>query len=833
MAHQTIDSELWRLLERTAEAVQDLGWNVVVLVLRDQSTQTTYPVAAATTDPGLKSTLLAEPPTPFRSDAWRQNQFRISRSYLVDHHLPEDAHTRADDEWQNDNFLIIPLEIDGEEWGWLAIDDPVDRQRPTPATIQTLELFADQAALTIQQARLHLQARQHIARQHVLTEIAHTISQHLEMIDLFPAIIRQLQRVFTFERASITLREGQRPHTQIFAHDSRQDDELEIRSPLPTSLEEIAFTQIVQEQQPYRAVGDLAESIELDDENRLLEDGIRSYTCLPLSMWNHVIGVFSLAAETPDTFQPGDADFLLQMIQPIAGAVWNALLHELEQKRRHTADALAQLSKIINSTLELDEVLELALQQLARVINYDTSSILLVEGDSLKIVACQGFEDPQALIGAVFRIEEDNISHRVMRSQRVRVVPDVQQLPEWGHNRDDVEGFESIRGWIGAPLLVRDQSIGLLVVDKLEPDFYTEEDGETVAAFATQIAIAIQNARLYQATQEQRDKLAAILTDTTDAVIVLDETGQIWLLNPAAQRTLKRPRNEQLTGQLIHALRLPELSAALEIAQSTRQPTTSEMAGPDGISLNASIAPVRGVGWVIVMQDVTLFKELDRLRTEWVAAVSHDLKNPIQVIQLGAALLEMDGPLNELQLERIKIIQRGTEQLSNLVTNVLDLAQLEAGPSLRLASVNPLDVITAGLAEIEHLAAKKQQLFVSDITPDLPLIRSDGKLLQRALVNLLSNAIKYTPIGGTITLRAALMGEELAIEVGDTGPGIPADALPHLFDRFYRVPGTDAEGSGLGLSIVKSIIEKHNGSVQVTSVEGQGSTFTIRLPLVQ
>jgi two-component system phosphate regulon sensor histidine kinase PhoR len=396
-----------------------------------------------------------------------------------------------------------------------------------------------------------------------------------------------------------------------------------------------------------------------------------------------------------------------------------------------------------------------------------------------------------------------------------------------------VEGFESIRGWIGAPLLVRDQSIGLLVVDKLEPDFYTEEDGETVAAFATQIAIAIQNARLYQATQEQRDKLAAILTDTTDAVIVLDETGQIWLLNPAAQRTLKRPRNEQLTGQLIHALRLPELSAALEIAQSTRQPTTSEMAGPDGISLNASIAPVRGVGWVIVMQDVTLFKELDRLRTEWVAAVSHDLKNPIQVIQLGAALLEMDGPLNELQLERIKIIQRGTEQLSNLVTNVLDLAQLEAGPSLRLASVNPLDVITAGLAEIEHLAAKKQQLFVSDITPDLPLIRSDGKLLQRALVNLLSNAIKYTPIGGTITLRAALMGEELAIEVGDTGPGIPADALPHLFDRFYRVPGTDAEGSGLGLSIVKSIIEKHNGSVQVTSVEGQGSTFTIRLPLVQ
>jgi signal transduction histidine kinase len=839
MENRVMDSELSALLERTAEAVRDLGWNVVVLVLRDQVSQTTYPVAAATADPALKPELLAIQPVPFRPATWRQEQFRISRSYFVDHRVHDGVHAlgegvhrldlgaREDDEWQSDDFLIIPLEIDGEELGWLTVDDPQDRQRPSSAKIRALEIFADQAALTIQQARLYLHAREIIARQGVLNEIAFTISQHLEMIDLFPSIIRQLQQVFTFERASIMLREGDRPPTQLFAHDTRGGGDPQT----PTALEDIAFAHIIQADQPYRIVGELSEAAELEDEVRLIDEGIRSYTCLPLTMWNHVIGVLSLAAETPQIFRPADADFLLQIAQHIAGAVWNALLHELEQKRRHTADALAQLSKIINSTLEFDEVLERALQQLARVVEYDTASILLVEGDNLKIAACQGFEDPQALVGAVFRVEEDNISHRTMRTKRVRVVPDVQQLPEWGHNRADVEGFERIRGWIGAPLLVRDQSIGLLVIDKLEPDFYTDEDGETVAAFATQIAIAIENARLYQATQQQLDKLAAILTDTTDAIIVLDEARRIWLLNPAARRTLKLPRDKRFVGQPLQSIELPELCTALETAQTAQQPMTSEIVGPDNLSLNASFAPVRGVGWVIVMQDITPFKELDRLRTEWVAAVSHDLKNPIQVIQLGAALLEIDGPLNELQLERIKIIQRGTEQLSDLVADVLDLARLEAGPSLRLAPANPVDIITASLAEVEHLVIKKQQQLTSYVAPDLPIIQSDGKLLQRALVNLLGNAVKYTPLGGKIALRAGLIESGLSIEVVDNGQGIPAEALPHLFERFYRVPGSNAEGTGLGLSIVKSIIEKHNGTIRVTSAQGRGSTFTIALPV--
>jgi PAS domain S-box-containing protein len=1013
MRIRATDIELRVLFERIVQTLQVLGWNTVILVLRDGTSQTICPVAVTTADPALEAVVRDASPVPFHREAWRKDQFRISRSYLVDYRtlgedqslagqgiVPVDLEPRAADEWQAGEFLIVPLIIDGEELGWLSITDPANPQRSVQAQVYILEGVADQVALAIGQARLAQQVNAEAMRQRVLNEIAQTISHHLEIADLVSALTQQLRQVFLLQRVSVTLREGDRPHARIFACEG--DPTIRDQTQAATPLEDLAFAWIIQQNQPRRIVDDLADVQELDDEVRLLETGFRSYVCLPLRMWGQVIGALSLAADTPQVFLPGEADFLAQLADHVAAAVWNALLHEVEQKRRHIADALARLSKLINSTLDLDQVLELALEQLARVIDFDTSSILLANGLDLTITACRGFDNPESLVGAVFRLEENNISHQTMRMKEVRVVADVQQLPEWGHDRDDIEGAHTIRAWMGAPLVVRDESIGLLVMDKFVPDFFTEEDAEIVAAFADQIAIAIhnarlyeselrkrqtadamarlaqivnstleldevlelalqqleqvvtydsasimfmeganlvvaacqgfacmedllgnvvapddinlsygvlrdqqkrvvadvkqepgwgvrseqfpemlairswigvpllvrgqgigvmtvdkhepdfysdedgemahafaaqistaiQNARLYQATEEQRDRLSAILNDITDVMIVLDINGHVWLLNPAAEHRLGVQR-EHVFGEPVTALNLPDLNAALAEVQQTDAPSMSEIAGPEGTSFHASIAPVRDVGWVIVMQDITPLKELDQLRTEWVATVSHDLKNPVQIIQLGAALLEMDGPLNELQLERVNVIQRGAEQIRSLVTGVLDLARLEAGPTLRLAAINPGEMVAAALAEIDHLAVRQGQQIVSDMPALLPLIMGDGMLLQRAVVNLLSNAIKYTPADGTITLRIQPTEYDLQIDVIDTGQGIPAEALPLLFDRFYRVPGTQAEGTGLGLSIVKSIVEKHKGTIEVDSALGEGSTFTIRLPLAE
>jgi GAF domain-containing protein len=289
----------------------------------------------------------------------------MSRSYFVDHRLHKGTHSPVDEfgpgvfqvdlgqrsahEWQSDDYLNVPLIYGDGEFGWISVDDPADRQRPTLANVRALEIFADQAALIIHQARMLFQLRKQIARQKVLNELAHTITQHLELIELFPAVTRQLDQIFPFERISITLRDEQLSKARLLVEDVRGEIPPEMAKK-PTALEQIAFDQIIRQNAPYHLVADLAGTKTLEDEQRQLqEEGIRSYTILPLKMWGRVIGALSLATETPGTFLPEDEDFLQQIAEHISGSLWNALLHEVEQKRRHIADALVELSKIINS----------------------------------------------------------------------------------------------------------------------------------------------------------------------------------------------------------------------------------------------------------------------------------------------------------------------------------------------------------------------------------------------------------------------------------------------------------------------------------------------------
>jgi len=196
--------------------------------------------------------------------------------------------------------------------------------------------------------------------------------------------------------------------------------------------------------------------------------------------------------------------------------------------------------------------------------------------------------------------------------------------------------------------------------------------------------------------------------------------------------------------------------------------------------------------------------------------------------------MEKAGPLTEMQRSLLARMQSGGLRLESLVTDVLDLARLEVGPSIQAVAVNLADVIASALDEIEPLAATKGHVLISDVPLDLPAARGDAALLVRVLVNLLSNAVKYTPDGGRVVLRVRSKNGLLWVEVADSGLGIPAEALPHIFDRFYRVPGSEqeAEGTGLGLSVVQTIVEKHGGEVRVESEPGQGSTFTFSVPAV-
>lgn len=234
-------------------------------------------------------------------------------------------------------------------------------------------------------------------------------------------------------------------------------------------------------------------------------------------------------------------------------------------------------------------------------------------------------------------------------------------------------------------------------------------------------------------------------------------------------------------------------------------------------------------------KEIRYFRDLNLTKDQFVSTVSHDLKNPISIIRGYVDLLEqhaeVQGPLAALAIARIR---SGADNMLALVTDLLDLARIEAGMSLHRVPVLMNGFLKSCIDAFE-LQAQNKQITLSYVPTGADVLLSIDKLrLSQVINNLISNAIKFTPAQGRIKVLATLEAARLVIRVEDSGIGIPADDVRRLFDKFYRVDHNDhqdAEGTGLGLSIAKAIVEQHCGDIKVESVPGQGSTFSIYLPL--
>jgi signal transduction histidine kinase len=272
-----------------------------------------------------------------------------------------------------------------------------------------------------------------------------------------------------------------------------------------------------------------------------------------------------------------------------------------------------------------------------------------------------------------------------------------------------------------------------------------------------------------------------------------------------------------------------------ERARIEAKPTRAEIALPDGRTLNAHVTPIPGVGRVAVMQDITYLKELDRMRSEFVSTASHDLRSPLTSIKGFADLLPKAGPLNEQQELFLEKIQRGVDNIAQLVANLLDLGRIEAEVRMEMELCDMGAIVEKAVAAGLIQAELKKQTLQTHITPQLPLIMGNPLRLGQAVSNVVTNAVKYTPEGGQISVSVAVESGQVTVTVEDNGIGIPPDDLPHVFDKFYRVESHEVEGivgSGLGLAIAKSIVEKHLGRIWVRSEVGEGTAFTLMLPAV-
>jgi two-component system NtrC family sensor kinase len=240
------------------------------------------------------------------------------------------------------------------------------------------------------------------------------------------------------------------------------------------------------------------------------------------------------------------------------------------------------------------------------------------------------------------------------------------------------------------------------------------------------------------------------------------------------------------------------------------------------------------VGWVAILQDITHLKELDRLKSEFVSTVSHDLRSPLTTVRGYADLLALQGPLTEEQKESIERIRRAVAQMNELITDLLDLGKIEAGIGMEMEPCALEEVVSEAVETLTPRAAEKGLKLTVELAEGLPRIQGNAGRLRQVVLNLVDNAIKYTPAGGSVHVRLQRDGREIVCSVSDTGIGIAPQDQRGLFQKFYRVQNPQAEGipgTGLGLAICRSIVEQHGGRIGVRSTPGQGSTFFFALPI--
>ena len=536
---------------------------------------------------------------------------------------------------------------------------------------------------------------------------------------------------------------------------------------------------------------------------------------------------------------PEQANFLITTANQIGAAMTRARPYAEVRRRARDLEAIAQVNRTLLASLGLDNVLEMivtaaqvrfGLPYVAVLWVDEVAGEFFIRAQAGPLVALAPLHHRQKLT--------EGLSAQVYRTGQPYLARDVRDEPAY----IPVTNAPVLSSLL-VPMKASDKVIGIMMFNSLGLDAFSEADVAALTTLTDQITIAAENARLYAEAQRERRRLGAILHSTRDVVMLIDPAGRVQLMNPAAERVLGVQAAEGIGRPIESVLSEPLLLDAYKWL-SDRPP--EEASPPREVTLSSGstyLVTLTGAkdeaqiffGRVVVLQDITALKQLDQFKTQMVQMASHDLRNPLGVAMgYVEMLVEELRPLTPLRQQALNGLESSLTRMQTLVAELLDMERLESGVDQTREPVE-LDRLTeAVVVELKEQAAAKHQTLDIAIASALPAISGDPVRLKQALSNLVGNAIKYTPEAGHIWVRLARRDDRIVFEVQDTGYGIPKTSQAKLFQRFYRAkaPGTEnIDGTGLGLSLVKLVIEQHGGRVSVESEVGQGSTFRVELPV--
>lgn len=739
----------------------------------------------------------------------------------------------------DESMIAAPINFEGRVIGVVTLSR-LGLNQFTKDDLRLLDIFANEAAIEFENARLYQETqkkgRELLASFHRVGDALATGMDPNQTLQIVVDLAAEMVRA----KACAIMLVDEPDGDLVF----RASKGLPIK---PSQTRRISGGRGMSWQVVKEGVPKLASDITVAEKPRwMLEAGaedLRSYLGVPLTLQGKVIGVLSVFGNRVGQFSQADVELLSSFAHQAAIAIRNAQLFTSLQERVRELTGLAEISHSVATLTNLDDTYRELTKSIAQLLQAESCVLLLAGADGELI--------PQQPASG-FTVEE--LSNLKLRVEKADVVPPSSLCPV-----QSVDGLTVTcgDGWrrqpsLLAPMRAQDQLIGAVLV-RGRPEYgFNENDVRLLTILSANAAVIVQNAILYQSVDRERDELDAIISNTSDAIIIVDQTNRVSRVNAAAEALLGwrademmgRPCEEFLYTPLSGDARASKGGFSLKEVIEKRQPipyfeTVVVTKEGEERDITASYSFVRaaarweGLG-VIIARDISKLREVDRMKSEFVSMVSHELRTPLGLIKgYASTLLNPQLSLDQQTVQRFLMgIDGAADRLARLIENLLSVSRIECG-LLRL-STQQVDLIQlVSLAVSTARATTKGHEILLEVPRGSLKVEGDRVQLELVMDNLLGNAIKYSPVGKPIRVHVLRRASGAEVRVVDQGIGIAAHHLPKVFEKFYRVEGGYSRrtpGSGLGLYICRNIIEAHGGRIWVESKLGEGSTFAFVLP---
>jgi PAS domain S-box-containing protein len=782
-------------------------------------------------------------------------------------------------------LLVLPL-TSGTNLRALLFAHITGEGRFALTEIELARTIANQAAIALENARLYQATVRTAERLSVLNRTSSEISASLDPEEIYSAIHKAVGRLMSAEAFAISLLDEEKQEVEGVYLMDKDVRTSYMRVPLGEGLS----SRVITSGQPLN----LTDSRQADGMGALTlgERGTpTSILAVPLTLGNKTIGMLSTQSYESNAYTDEDLQLLSTLANQAVVAIQNGrlfaetqrLAQELEQRviertaqlkrEQQNTETLLRILTEVSSSLDLDRALNRTLSLLNEAIGAEQGTIMLLHpGDNLlHYRAGYGYlsnnQAEEGGRGFSLKVGE-GLAGWVVQNREAALIDDLRVDPRWVESGSTSREHRSA---IVAPLLVAEDVIGVLMVFRREEHYFTPDALNLVKAIASQVAVAINNAHLYELIRDQAERLGsmlrkeqeeasrsqAILEAVADGVLVTGSNNRITFLNSSIQKVLGI-KAENVMDQPMEDFGGLFGKAASTWMQTIRgwsqspgsyQPGESyaeQLELGDGRIALIHLAPVilqnDFLGTVSIFRDITHEVEVDRLKSEFVATVSHELRTPMTAIKgyVDVLLMGAAGAVNENQSHFMSIVKNNIDRLNILVDDLLDISRIEAGRII--LTPQPLNLREIAEDVISDVLRRSQEegrpMALSLNAPNnLPRVMGDAERVRQVIDNLVDNAYHYTPENGTIKVKIhALNATEVQVDVEDNGVGIAPSDQGRVFERFYRGENPlvlATPGTGLGLPIVRQLVEMHNGKIWMTSegLPGKGSVFSFTLPI--